>query len=152
MVSMLGSALQVLALVLAAVAAVVLVAGVKLRRERLVNAGYLLVFAVALLLTGCIALILACMFTEDYSIAYVVSNYPATDSPLKPLYLVSAVWAGRQGSLLLWTWLISLYGAAVAWRRMRATDDLSSVALGVTEVVVALFAATLVLSESNIGR
>ncbi|WP_270848682.1 heme lyase CcmF/NrfE family subunit [Candidatus Collinsella stercoripullorum] len=149
MVSMLGSALQVLALVLAAVAAVVLVAGVKLRRERLVNAGYLLVFAVALLLTGCIALILACMFTEDYSIAYVVSNYPATDSPLKPLYLVSAVWAGRQGSLLLWTWLISLYGAAVAWRRMRATDDLSSVALGVTEVVVALFAATLVLSESN---
>ena len=39
MVSMLGSALQVLALVLAAVAAVVLVAGVKLRRERLVNAG-----------------------------------------------------------------------------------------------------------------
>ena len=142
MVSMLGSALQVLALVLAAVAAVVLVAGVKLRRERLVNAGYLL-------LTGCIALILACMFTEDYSIAYVVSNYPATDSPLKLLYLVSAVWAGRQGSLLLWTWLISLYGAAVAWRRMRATDDLSSVALGVTEVVVALFTATLVLSESN---
>ena len=41
------------------------------------------------------------MLTEDYTLAYVVSNYPATDSPLQPLYRVSAVWAGRQGSLLL---------------------------------------------------
>ena len=149
MISMMGNALQVLALLVALVAAFCLIGGVKLRREGLVNVGYLLVFGNALALTGCIAIILTCLLTENYSLAYVVSNYPVTDSALKPLYQVSAVWAGRQGSLLLWTWLISLYAAVVAWRRMRTTDDLSSVALGVTEIIVALFTATLVLSESN---
>lgn len=149
MISTVGNALQILALVVALVAAVCLVAGVKRRRESLVNLGYALVFANALLLTCCIALILVCLLTENYSLAYIVSNFPNTDSALKPLYQVSAVWAGRQGSLLLWTWLISLYAAVVAWRRMRTTDDLSSVALGVTEVICALFTATLVLSESN---
>ena len=114
MISMMGNALQVLALLVALVAAFCLIGGVKLRREGLVNVGYLLVFGNALALTGCIAIILTCLLTENYSLAYVVSNYPVTDSALKPLYQVSAVWAGRQGSLLLWTWLISLYAAVVA--------------------------------------
>ncbi|MBM6868850.1 heme lyase CcmF/NrfE family subunit [Collinsella tanakaei] len=149
MMSTLGNALQILALVIALVSAVCLFAGVKRRRESLVNLGYILVFANALLLTACIGIILVCLLTENYSLAYVVSNFPKTDSTLKPLYQVSAVWAGRQGSLLLWTWLISIYAAVVAWRRMRVTDDLSSAALGVTEVICALFTATLVFSESN---
>ncbi len=149
MMSTLGNTLQILALVVALVSAVCLIAGVKRRRESLVNLGYILVFANALLLTACIGIILVCLLTENYSLAYVVSNFPKTDSALKPLYQVSAMWAGRQGSLLLWTWLISIYAAVVAWRRMRVTDDLSSAALGVTEIICALFTATLVFSESN---
>lgn len=149
MVSMLGNAAQILALIVALASAVCLIGGVKGKSEKLVNAGYLLVFGNTLLLTVCIGIILACFLTENYSLAYVVSNYPATDSPLKPLYEVSAVWAGRQGSLLLWTWLISIYASVVAWKRMHVTDDLSNAALGVAEVVVALFTATLVFSDSN---
>ena len=149
MVSMLGNSLQVFAMLLALASAVVLLGGVKGRRERLVNAGYLMVFGTAIALTLCIAIILVCFVTENYSLAYVVSNYPNTDSALKPFYEVSAVWAGRQGSLLLWTWLISVFGGVVAWKRMHATDDLSSSALAVVQVIVALFAATLVFSESN---
>ena len=149
MVSMLGNGLQVFAMLLALASAVVLLGGVKGRRERLVNAGYLMVFGTTIALTLCIAIILVCFVTENYSLAYVVSNYPNTDSALKPLYEVSAVWAGRQGSLLLWTWLISVFGSVVAWKRMHATDDLSSSALAVAQIIVALFAATLVFSESN---
>lgn len=149
MVSMLGNGLQVFAMLLALASAVVLLGGVKGRRERLVNAGYLMVFGTTIALTLCIAIILVCFVTENYSLAYVVSNYPNTDSALKPLYEVSAVWAGRQGSLMLWTWLISVFGSVVAWKRMHATDDLSSSALAVAQVIVALFAATLVFSESN---
>ncbi len=149
MVSMLGNGLQVFAMLLALAGAVVLLGGVKGRREQLVNAGYLMVFGTAIALTLCVAIILVCFVTENYSLAYVVSNYPNTDSALKPLYEVSAVWAGRQGSLLLWTWLISVFGSVVAWKRMHATDDLSSSALTVVQVIVALFAAALVFSESN---
>lgn len=176
MTSLLGNALQVAALVTALVAAVCLFAGFrsqdavgeqaggragaaaagKVARQggwasapRLVRVGYVLVLANAALLTACIAVVLVCMITENYTLAYVVSNFPATDSPLQPLYEVSAVWAGRQGSLLLWTWLISVFAAAVAFMRRRACDRLSSAALAVTEIVVALFVATLVFSSSN---
>ena len=149
MISLLGNGIQIVAMVMAVISSIVLVFGAKARREGLVNAGYLMAFGTAGALTLAVAIILTCFLTENYSLAYVVSNYPATDSPLKPLYLVSAVWAGRQGSLLLWTWLIALFAGAVAWRRMRATDDLSTVALGVAQLIVALFAATLVFSESN---
>lgn len=152
MVSIIGNVMQALALVFALVSAVLLLAGVKLRgarRDRAVRTGYAFTYVSFGLLTACIGAILVCMLTENYSLAYVVSNYPATDSPLQPLYRVSAVWAGRQGSLLLWTWLIAAFGAAQAHARRRAKDDLTCAALGVTEIVVALFTATLVFSASN---
>ena len=149
MVSTLGNAIQIIAFAVSLIAAVALMAGVKLRRESLTNLGYLLVFANTVALTACLGIILVCFLTQNYSIAYVVSNYPMTDSPLKPLYLVSAVWAGRQGSLLLWTWLISMFASVVAARRMRVTDDLTTAALSVAEFIIALFVSTLVFSDSN---
>ena len=149
MISMLGNAAMALALVVAVISSICLLTGVKLKRERLVNAGYLLAFGSLVALTACVALVLACFMTENYSLAYVVSNFPQTSSPLRPLYQIAGVWAGRQGSLLLWTWLIALFTGAVAWRRLRVTDDLSSAAIAVAEIVVALFAATLIFSESN---
>lgn len=149
MISTLGNVIQIAAMVVALISAVCLIAGARTKREGLVNAGYLMVFATTLALTLCIGIILACFVTDNFSLAYVVSNYPNTDSALKPLYEVSAIWAGRQGSLLLWTWFISAFASVVAWRRMRATDDLSSAALGVAQIIVALFTATLVFSASN---
>lgn len=155
MIPTLGNGLQVFAMVLSLLSAAVLIGATKARwlesgrRESLINAGYLMVFGTTIALTLCIVIILVCFVTSNFSLAYVVSNYPNTDSALKPLYEVSAVWAGRQGSLLLWTWLISVFTSTVAWRRMRVTDDLSNAALGVAQIIVALFAATLVFSESN---
>ena len=167
MLSTLGNVLQAIALVLALASAVLLIAGAKLApipvgtshatsapgrahaAARMRDLGYMLTYVTFALLTACVTIILFAMLTEDYTLAYVVSNYPATDSPLQPLYRVSAVWAGRQGSLLLWTWLISAFAAAQAHRRRHAKDDLTVVALGVSQVVVALFAGALVFSASN---
>ena len=167
MLSTLGNVLQAIALALALASAVLLIAGAKLApipvgtshatsapgraraAARMRDLGYMLTYVTFALLTACVVIILFAMLTEDYTLAYVVSNYPATDSPLQPLYRVSAVWAGRQGSLLLWTWLISAFAAAQAHRRRHAKDDLTVVALGVSQVVVALFAGTLVFSASN---
>ena len=91
MISLLGNGIQIVAMVIAVISSIVLVFGAKARREGLVNAGYLMAFGTAGALTLAVAIILTCFLTENYSLAYVVSNYPATDSPLKPLYLVSAV-------------------------------------------------------------
>lgn len=166
MLSTLGNVLQALGLVFSLVSAALLIASVKIdpcpagdsgsvgagRQHlalRMRRAGYAFVYVSFFSLTACVAIVLIALLTEDYTLAYVVSNYPATDSSLQPLYRVSAVWAGRQGSLLLWTWLISAFVAAQAFRRRHAKDDLTVAALGVSQVVVALFVATLVFSVSN---
>ena len=111
--------------------------------------GFLLVFANTLLLTLCVGIILVCFLTENMTLSYVAMNFPETDSALKPLYQVAGVWAGRQRSLLFWTWLISLFAAATAWRRMRQTDALTCAALAVVELVIVLFTCAMVLSDAN---
>lgn len=48
---------------------------------------------------------------SDFSILNVVSN----SHSLKPmLYKISGVWGNHEGSLLLWVWILALFGAAVA--------------------------------------
>ncbi|MBE2897192.1 heme lyase CcmF/NrfE family subunit [Pasteurellaceae bacterium HPA106] len=48
---------------------------------------------------------------NDFSVQYVVNN---SNSQLPLYYRLSAVWGSHEGSLLLWIWLLSLWGAAVA--------------------------------------
>ena len=151
--------LQTLALISAVPAIVALFASVRLaagkgkraarQASNLANIGFLLVFANTLLLTLCVALILLCFVTENMTLSYVAMNFPHTDSPLRLLYQVAGVWAGRQGSLLFWTWLISVFAAAAAWRRLRQTDALTCAALGVMEVVILLFTCAMAFSDAN---
>ena len=69
MISTLGNVLQVLAMLVALVAAASLAVGVKTRREGVVNAGYLLVFGNAVALTACVAIILLCFAAAILGIA-----------------------------------------------------------------------------------
>ncbi|OOF71083.1 heme lyase CcmF/NrfE family subunit [Rodentibacter caecimuris] len=48
---------------------------------------------------------------NDFSVQYVVNN---SNSQLPLHYRLSAVWGSHEGSLLLWIWLLTLWGAAVA--------------------------------------
>lgn len=154
--SSLGTIIQILALIATIPAMVTLVASVAVARRgraqqasTLANMGFLMVFANTLLLTLCVGIILVCFLTENMALSYVAMNFPETDSALRPLYQVAGVWAGRQGSLLFWTWLISLFAAATAWRRMRQTDALTCAALAVVEVVIMLFTCAMVFSDAN---
>jgi cytochrome c-type biogenesis protein CcmF len=50
--------------------------------------------------------------TSDFSVANVVEN----SSSLKPmLYKISGVWGNHEGSMMLWVFILTLFGAAVAW-------------------------------------
>jgi cytochrome c-type biogenesis protein CcmF len=49
--------------------------------------------------------------TSDFSVANVAANSHST----KPLiYKVAAAWGNHEGSLVLWVWILALYGCAVA--------------------------------------
>ena len=49
--------------------------------------------------------------TSDFSIDNVAANSHST----KPLiYKISGTWGNHEGSLVLWVWILALFGAAVA--------------------------------------
>ncbi|MFO1073000.1 MAG: heme lyase CcmF/NrfE family subunit [Geminicoccaceae bacterium] len=49
--------------------------------------------------------------TSDFSIANVAEN-SAVEKPL--IYKISGTWGNHEGSLVLWVWILALFGAAVA--------------------------------------
>src|SRR5215468_4336676 len=46
------------------------------------------------------------LFTDNFSLAYVVSH---SNRDLPAFYKVAALWSGQEGSLLFWTFLLSIY-------------------------------------------
>ena len=106
-------------------------------------------FAAMASLTIASLVVVFAFFRGDYSLLYVAENHSTDVSRLAWLYQLSGWWAGREGSLLFWAWLISLFAAYVAYRRMDETDDLSNMGLMVTNVVLALFGAAMLFSEPN---
>lgn len=64
--------------------------------------------AAAAFLTLAVVFLLLFLFQRNFQLEY-VANY--TDVALSPLYVISALWAGQRGSLLVWAWLLALCGA-----------------------------------------
>ena len=61
--------------------------------------------------------ILAWLFySNDFSVAYVANN---SNSLLPAIYRFSAVWGAHEGSLLLWTLILSLWTTAVTFYSRR---------------------------------
>ena len=117
--------------------------------ESLTNAGYLATFAVAGALTIATLIMVFAFFRQDFTFFYVAENHSPDVSSLAWLYKLSGLWAGREGSFLMWSWFISLYASFVAWKRLEFTDALSNMGVMVTNVVLALFSAAMLFSDSN---
>ena len=47
------------------------------------------------------------VFTNDFSITYIMEH---SNRALPGAYKFSALWSGQEGSLLLWAWLLAVYG------------------------------------------
>ena len=56
-------------------------------------------------------------FTNDFSVSYILHH---TNRALHPAYKFSALWSGQEGSLLLWSWLLTGYGFVL---RLRHRED-----------------------------
>jgi len=69
----------------------------------------------ALLQFGCVAFAMAALahayITSDFSVAMVIEN---SNSAKPMLYKITGVWGNHEGSMLLWVFILTGYGAAVA--------------------------------------
>ena len=139
-----------------AVAVVCLLAGFLLGCKRATDAsdtltwaGHVAVFLAMAALTVCCGVLVYCFFAGDYSIEYVLNQHSNASGDLAWLYKLSGLWAGREGSLLFWAWLISVFSSVVAARDLKNPRKLDSMALFVLMAVLAAFVGVMLFSESN---
>jgi len=111
--------------------------------------GYMGTFASVGALTISTLLMVWAFFAKDYTFYYVAQNHSTDASKLAWLYQLSGLWAGREGSFLFWAWLIAIFAAWIAYRRVNIMDALSNMGLMVTNVVLFLFTAGMIFSDPN---
>jgi len=111
--------------------------------------GHVLTFGVLAFVTLAITLLAAAFLGENFVLEYVAYNHPTLVGPWAWLYKLSGVWAGREGSLLFWEWILSMYAAWVAYRFLKKDDPLASTALGIINFVQLFFLVALFIPLNN---
>lgn len=86
--------------------------------------------AVFVLVTVATASLEILMLRGDFSVAYVASY---SNAALPLFYKAAALWAGQAGSLLFWTWLLTLF----SWIAVRTRSDEARALLPAAMVVLA---------------
>ena len=119
------------------------------RAETLAWGGRVAAVLTAAALTVCCAVLVWCFFTGDNSIQYVLDNRSNSTSPEAWLYKLAGLWAGRQGSLLFWAWLIAVFNAMLVFATRKDTRPLDNGALCISQLVLTAFVSVLLFSESN---
>ncbi|MGC7560576.1 heme lyase CcmF/NrfE family subunit [Pasteurella sp. PK-2025] len=69
---------------------------------------------------------------NDFSVQYIVNN---SNTQLPLYYRLSAVWGSHEGSLLLWIWLLTLWGAAVAFFSKQLPQEAVARVLGIMGII-----------------
>jgi cytochrome c-type biogenesis protein CcmF len=101
--------------------------------------------AAAVSLTVSSAVLVSSFLTRDFSIRY-VAEY--SDSHLSTAYTVAAFWAGQNGSLLLWAWLLAGTSVLVIRQHRDHHRELMPIVVLVLALVLVLFTG-LVATLSN---
>jgi cytochrome c-type biogenesis protein CcmF len=102
----LGTVGLIAALAFAAYAVVAGAVGGKLRSSRLTVSAERAALSFFVMLTLAVAALEYLILTNDFHNAYVAEH---SNRDLFTFYKVAALWAGQEGSLLFWTWLLSIY-------------------------------------------
>jgi cytochrome c-type biogenesis protein CcmF len=117
----LGSLALLLALCLAVYAVAASVAGRLKRNPFLIHSAERSVYAICSLTTLASALLVYAFFASDFRLAYVAAHSNRT---MPAMYKFAAWWGGQEGSLLFWSWLLSVYAAVAVFLNRRKHRDM----------------------------
>jgi cytochrome c-type biogenesis protein CcmF len=120
MIPELGYAATVAALTLAVFGCVAAAVGAGTERRALIVSSERAAIAVWVLVTACMLLLVYAFLTFDFSVRYVATN---TNRGTPFYYRITALWGSLEGSIILWTWMLSLYTLIVVgqYRRRQPT-------------------------------
>jgi cytochrome c-type biogenesis protein CcmF len=115
------------------------IAGILTRRALLTKSARNAGMAVFGLVTLAVASLEYFFFTDNFSLAYVASH---SNRALPAFYKFAALWAGQEGSLLWWSWLLSVYAFLALFLNRKRHPELMPY-VGVTLAGVQIFFLTL---------
>ncbi|MBF0138415.1 MAG: heme lyase CcmF/NrfE family subunit [Magnetococcales bacterium] len=141
------AALTALAMALTQTGAGVL--GGILERPVWIRVGRQAALMVALLLTVATLGLVMAFLQHDFSVRY-VAGHASLKLPL--FYLATAMWGGHEGSLLLWVWLLSVFGALAIWRHWSTHAHSMPWVLGILGAVVVGFLLLVLFLSSPFER
>ncbi|MBI3933738.1 MAG: heme lyase CcmF/NrfE family subunit [Acidobacteria bacterium] len=101
-----------LALVLTVYALTASIVGVAQEKDRLIYSSYRAVAAVWLAVSISIGILLYAFFNDNFYISYVAAH---SNRALPWFYKITSLWAGQEGSLLFWSWLLAGYATLAVW-------------------------------------
>ena len=132
MIPEIGQICLVLALCLAACQAVFTLVGAHTGRTSWMAVGTPATAGQFVFIAGAFIALASAFLHDDFSLLYVASN---SNSRLPEVYKVAAVWGGHEGSLLLWSLVLSIWAIAVAALSGRLPQDIRARILGVMGAV-----------------
>jgi cytochrome c-type biogenesis protein CcmF len=132
----LGSLAILLAFCVSLYAVVASVIGRLKNKPFLLVSGQRAVYSVFALLSLASGILIYSLMTSDFRFAYVAAHSNRT---MPILYKFAAWWGGQEGSLLLWSWLLSTYAAVVAFTNRRRHRDFMPWVLGILGTVQTFF-------------
>ncbi len=105
--------------------------------------------AVFVLLTVASIALLYALVTRDFQVEY-VANHTSRELPL--FYTISAFWAGQDGSLLLWAWLLSLFSYIVVLQNRYKNRELMPYVISVLSATELFFLILLIFPSNPFSR
>src|SRR5689334_9336144 len=136
MIPELGAAMLFVALALALYGSVAAGVGGRTGRPALVESAQHAALGVFVLVTACLLLLVYAFLTFDFSVRYVAIN---TNRGTPFYYRITAVWGALEGSIVLWSSMLTVYTLIVILRHRRNARELYPWALSVMLGVLAFF-------------
>jgi cytochrome c-type biogenesis protein CcmF len=131
-----GSLAILLAFCVALYASVASIVGRLKQKSFLILSGQRAVYSVWILITTAAGILVYALMTSDFRFSYVAEH---SNRALPTVYKFTAWWGGQEGSLLLWSWILSTYAMVVAVTNRRRHRDLMPWVIGVLSVVQVFF-------------
>jgi cytochrome c-type biogenesis protein CcmF len=141
----LGALSILIAFCLAVFAVAASLAGKYGKRPFLIVSAERAVYSIWLLLTLASGLLVYSLITGDYRMAYVVGH---SNKAMPAVYKFTAWWGGQEGSLLLWSWLLSTYSAIATYTNRRKFREMMPLVTAIMNTVLAFFVGMITIVAS----
>jgi len=149
MIAEIGQFFLILAFLIAVAQSGLSLAGAQLRNERFMRAGSASSLIQFVLLSATFLCLITVFVKSDFSVRIVAAN-GYTQLPM--LYKVSAAWGQHEGSMLLWTLILALFGAAVGFFGRNLPVTFKARTLGIQGLIGVAFLAFILFTSNPFMR